>query len=186
MPSEKEKMLAGALYDARDPTLTEDRLRASRLCRALTTIDPADGAARSALLAELFRAETDADIQAPFHCDYGYNVMLGRNVYVNVNCVFLDVTPIRIGSRALVGPGVHICAASHPLDAAERRLGLEFGAPVTIEDDAWIGGGAIICPGTTVGRGSVIGAGSVVTRSIPEGMFAAGNPCRVIRPATAP
>jgi maltose O-acetyltransferase len=86
----------------------------------------------------------------------------------------------------LVGPGVHIYAASHPLDAAERRLGLEFGAPVTVGDDVWIGGGAIICPGTTVGRGSVIGAGSVVTRSIPEGMFAAGNPCRVIRPVSTP
>jgi maltose O-acetyltransferase len=99
--------------------------------------------------------------------------------------VFLDVNPIRIGSHVLIGPGVQIFAASHPLAAEERRLGLEFGAPVTIQDDVWIGGGAIICPGTTVGSGSVIGAGSVVTRSIPAGVFAAGNPCRVIRKAIA-
>ena len=185
MPSEKEKMLAGALYDARDPTLVEERVRATRLCRRFAALDPLDLAARSALLAELFGAQTDADIQGSFHCDYGYNVSLGRNVYVNVNCVFLDVNPIRIGNNVLLGPAVHIFAASHPLDAAGRRLGLEFGAPVTIQDDVWIGGGAIICPGTTVGSGSVIGAGSVVTRSIPEGVFAAGNPCRVIRKAIA-
>ena len=181
MRSEKEKMLAGEPYDARDPALADERTRASRLCRRLAGVDPGDHAARFALLAELFGAETDADIQPPFHCDYGYNVVLGRNVYINVDCVFLDVNPIRIGDNVLVGPGVHIYAASHPLRATERSLGLEFGAPVAIETDVWIGGGAIVCPGTTVGRGSVVGAGSVVTRSIPEGVFAAGNPCRVLR-----
>lgn len=178
-------MLAGELYDSRNQTLVDERARASRLCGKLATLELTDRAARLALFAELFGAETDADIQAPFHCDYGYNVVLGRNVYVNVNCVFLDVNPIRIGSNALLGPGVHIYAASHPLAATERRLGLEFGSAVAIGEDVWVGGGAIICPGTTVGNGSVIGAGSVVTRSIPEGVFAAGNPCRVIHKAIA-
>jgi len=177
-------MLAGELYDARDPTLVAERARASRLCRRLAAVDPTDRSARLALLAELLGAETDAEIQSPFHCDYGYNLVLGQNVYVNVNCVFLDVNPIGIGRNALIGPGVHIYAASHPLQAKERSLGLELGSPVAIEEDVWIGGGVVICPGTTIGRGSVIGAGSVVTRSIPEDVLAAGNPCRIIRKLT--
>lgn len=102
-------------------------------------------------------------------------------VYFNFNSVILDVAPVTIGDNVLFGPGVHIYTAMHPMSAAERRLGLESGQPVVIGNDVWLGGGAIICPGVTVGAGAVIGAGSVVTRSIPEGMFAAGNPCRVIQ-----
>jgi maltose O-acetyltransferase len=133
------------------------------------------------LLASLFGCETDAFITPPFFCDYGYNISLGANTYFNFNCVVLDVMRVRIGSNALFGPGVHIYTASHPMTAAERRSGLEFGKAVSIGSDVWVGGNAVICPGVSIGPGSVIGAGSVVTVDIPESVFAAGNPCRVIR-----
>ncbi|RYZ22021.1 MAG: sugar O-acetyltransferase, partial [Chitinophagaceae bacterium] len=130
-------------------------------------------------------APLDLQIQAPFYCDYGTNISIGENVFFNFNCVVLDVAPVRIGNRTLIGPAVQIYTATHPMDAATRALGLEAGAPVTIGDDVWIGGGAIILPGVTIGDRSVIGAGSVVTKDVPPDVFAAGNPCRVVR-ALAP
>ncbi len=181
MPSAKEKMLAGGLYNANDPELLTARAAARRICNSLGALDPANMAESRFLLSALFGYDTDANVLAPFHCDYGFNVLLGNNVYLNVNCVLLDVMPIRIGSNTLIGPGCHIYTASHPMSAIERQSGLEFGLAVTIESDVWIGGGVVICPGTTVGAGSVIGAGSVVTRSVPSGVFAAGTPCRVLR-----
>jgi maltose O-acetyltransferase len=191
MRTEKEKMLAGERYHASDPVLLAERLRAQALCRQFNALDTGasgdDGspsmALRQALLTQLFGAVTDADITAPFFCDYGYNIRLGTKTYFNSGCVVLDVAPIIIGSHVLFGPGVHIYTALHPMSAADRRRGLETGQPVVIGDDVWVGGGAIICPGVSIGAGTVIGAGSVVTRSIAEGMFAAGNPCRVIRRA---
>ncbi|HSE89447.1 MAG TPA: sugar O-acetyltransferase, partial [Candidatus Binatia bacterium] len=120
-------------------------------------------------------------MQPPFYCDYGANIELGKRVFFNFNCVVLDVAPVRVGSGVLFGPAVQIYAATHPLSAAERRTSLELGRAVEVGDEVWVGGGAIICPGVRVGARSVIGAGSVVTRDIPEGVFAAGNPCRVIR-----
>ena len=120
-------------------------------------------------------------ITPPFQCDYGYNITLGEGVYFNVNCVVLDVAPVRIGARTLMGPGVQLYTASHPMSPEERAGGLELGVPITIGEDVWIGGGAIVCPGVTIGDGAVIGAGSVVTRDVPARVFAAGNPCRVIR-----
>lgn len=119
-------------------------------------------------------------IQPPFHCDYGVNITLGARVFFNFNCVVLDVCRVTIGDYSMFGPAVQIYTATHPLDAATRRL-QEYGKPVVIGDDVWVGGGAIICPGVTVGSRSVIGAGSVVTRDVPDDVFAAGNPCRVIR-----
>jgi len=121
-------------------------------------------------------------MQRPFFCDYGTNIELGRKVFFNFNCVVLDVTPVRIGDHTLFGPEVLIYTATHPLDAEVRRAGLEFAKPVEIGADVWVGGGAIICPGVRIGARAVIGAGSVVTRDIPDDVFAAGNPCRVIRP----
>src|SRR5207253_3066525 len=109
---------------------------------------------------------------------------LGRKVYFNFNCVVLDVAAVRVGDFTLFGPAVQIYTATHPLSAAQRRTGLEFAKPVEVGSDVWVGGGAVICPGVKVGSRSVIGAGSVVTRDVPEGVFAAGNPCRVIRPIT--
>ena len=127
------------------------------------------------------RAVTPRWMQPPFHCDYGRNIELGERVYFNFNCVVLDVCPVRIGSFTLFGPGVQIYAATHPLDAMERRA-RELGKPVEIGADVWVGGGSIILPGVTIGRRSVIGAGSVVTHDIPADVLAVGNPCRVLRP----
>jgi maltose O-acetyltransferase len=181
MSSEKAKMLAGLPYDPSDSTLTAERLRAQALCRELNALSPYETGRRTQVLNMLFGRSVTANINPPFFCDYGYNIEFGENVYLNLNCVLLDVMRITIGSNILFGPGVHIYAATHPMAHAERRTGLESGAPVTIQDDVWIGGAATICPGVTIGRCSVIGAGSVVTKDIPASVFAAGNPCRVIR-----
>ncbi len=140
----------------------------------------------AALLGELLgRLGDDAWIEPPFHCDYGWNVSLGAGAYLNFGCVILDCNPVRIGANVLLGPYVQVYAAFHPTDPALRRTGRELAAPVTIGDNAWIGGGAIICPGVTIGEHTTIGAGSVVTRDIPAGVVAVGNPCRVLREASA-
>ena len=182
MRSEKEKMLGGELYDPLDPQLSAERRRARLLCKALndTADDRQDERAR--LVRELIPAAGEAVwIEPPFYCEYGTNITLGDRVFFNFNCVVLDVASVRVGSGVLFGPAVQIYAATHPLGAAERRTGLEYGRAVEIGDDVWVGGGAIICPGVRVGARAVIGAGSVVTRDIPAGVLAAGNPCRVIR-----
>lgn len=182
MKTEKEKMLSGELYDALDPQLVRERQRCHDLCLRFNGTRDDQEDERRRLLAEIFGRDTDAWIQPPFYCDFGTHITLGAKVYFNFNCVVLDVMPVTIGSRVLFGPAVQIYAATHPLDAAVRRAGLELGKPVTIGSDVWVGGGAILCPGVTIGDRCVIGAGSVVTRPIPPGHFAAGNPCRVIRP----
>lgn len=175
-------MLSGAAYNASDPELVAERKRAQALCQEFNTLpSSASTARRQSLLADLFGAQTDACVTAPFYCDYGYNVKLGSNVYFNYNCVVLDVAPVSIGNNTLFGPAVQIYTAAHPMSVAERRGGSEYGEAVAIGDDVWIGGGAIICAGVTVGAGSVIGAGSIVIRDIPANVFAAGNPCRVAR-----
>ncbi len=181
MKTEKEKMLAGELYDANDPQLVRDRVHCRERCRRLNATVADSPEEMATLLADLVGQPTDAFITPPFHCDYGTNLHFGKQVYFNFNCVILDVLPVTIGDHTLIGPAVQIYTATHPLNADERRGGLEGGAPVTIGRDVWIGGGAILCPGVTIGDRSVIGAGSVVTRSIPSDVVAAGNPCRVIR-----
>ena len=123
-------------------------------------------------------------IEPPFHCDYGCHVSVGEGFYANYDCIILDVCPVTIGERVLLGPRVCIYTAAHPMDAAVRATGLEYGKPVVIGDDVWIGGNSVINPGVTVGSNTVIGSGSVVTRSIPSGVIAVGNPCRVLRPIT--
>lgn len=174
-------MLAGELYDASDGELRSARRRARDLCQMLNRLGDAEEVERARLLEELFGAVTDVFVQAPFFCDYGRHIHLGEKVYFNFNCVVLDVAEVSIGHRTLFGPTVQIYTALHPWSARERKTGLEFARPVVIEEDVWVGGGAIVCPGVTIGAGTVIGAGSVVTRDIPKGVFAAGNPCRVIR-----
>ena len=184
MPTEREKMLAGELYDPCDPALVAARHRARDLCRALNATGDADEAVRRQILTELFGAGGDSVwMQPPFYCDYGANIRLGERVFFNFNCVVLDVCLVRIGDFTLFGPAVQIYTATHPMNAALRRQ-QEFAKPVEIGSDVWVGGGAIICPGVRIGSKSVIGAGSVVTRDIPGGVFAAGNPCRVIREIT--
>ncbi len=181
MKTEKQKMLAGELYDPLDPALCVDRQKARDLCQALNATREEQKEERARLLAELFRQETDVWIQPPFFCDYGWNISMGTKVFFNFNCVVLDVMPVRIGSNVLFGPSVQIYTATHPLSAHERRTWLEAAKPVEIGSDVWIGGGAIICPGVKIGDRTVIGAGSVVTRDIPADVVAVGNPCRVLR-----
>jgi maltose O-acetyltransferase len=182
MRSEKNKMLAGELYDARDPQLSAERRRARLLFKALNDTRDDQQEERARLIRELIpNAGKDVWIEPPFYCDYGSNITLGDKVFFNFNCVVLDVCAVHVGSRTLFGPAVQIYAATHPLSARQRSAGLESGKPVWIGEDAWIGGGAILCPGVKVGSRTVIGAGSVVTRDIPDDVFAAGNPCRVVR-----
>lgn len=181
MRTETEKMLAGELYDPLDPELVRNRERARDLCQDLNATREQEQATRREILQELFGSGGDSVwMQPPFFCDYGSNIHLGERVYFNFNCIVLDVCQVKIGSYTLLGPAVQIYTASHPLEARLRRQ-QEFGKPVEIGSDVWIGGGAILCPGVVIGDKSVIGAGSVVTRDIPAGVFAAGNPCRVIR-----
>ncbi len=181
MRTEREKMLAGELYDPLDPDLTQARERARDLCEDLNATREADGEARRRILRALFAAGGESVwMQPPFFCDYGSNIVLGERVFFNFNCVVLDVCQVTIGDFTLFGPAVQIYAATHPLEANLRRT-QESGKPITIGSDVWVGGGAILCPGVTVGSRTVIGAGSVVTRDIPAGVLAVGNPCRVIR-----
>jgi maltose O-acetyltransferase len=184
MRTEWEKMLAGELYDPLDPALVRARDRARDLCQDLNATREADQATRRRILAELFGQGGDSVwMQPPFYCDYGSNIRLGERVFFNFNCVVLDVCPVAIGDYTLFGPAVQIYTATHPMNAELRRK-QEFAKPIAVGSDVWVGGGAILCPGVTVGSRSVIGAGSVVTRDIPAGVFAAGNPCRVIREIT--
>jgi maltose O-acetyltransferase len=182
--SEREKMLDGELYDALDAELTAARARARDLCQALNATREAEEEERRRILRELFAVGGETVwMQPPFFCDYGANIELGERVFFNFNCVVLDVCRVRIGDYSLFGPGVQIYTPMHPLNAELRRR-QEFGKPVTIGSDVWVGGGAIILPGVRIGSRAVIGAGSVVTRDVPEAVFAAGNPCRVIREIT--
>jgi maltose O-acetyltransferase len=184
MRSERDKMLAGELYDPMDPELARARDRARDLCQDLNATREAQIDERRRILKELFGAGGDTVwMQPPFYCDYGSNILLGERVFFNFNCVVLDVSPVRIGDYTLFGPAVQIYTATHPMNAELRRK-QEFSKPIEIGSDVWVGGGAIICPGVRIGSRSVIGGGSVVTRDIPEGVFAAGNPCRVIREIT--
>lgn len=181
MPTEREKMLAGELYDPLDPGLVAGRTRARDLCWTLNATRESEEHARRGILRQLFASGGDTVwMQPPFHCDYGCNIDLGERVFFNFNCVVLDVCQVRIGSFTLFGPAVQIYTAMHPLDAELRRRE-EYGKPVEIGSDVWVGGGALILPGVRIGSRSVIGAGSVVTRDVPDDVFAAGNPCRVIR-----
>ena len=182
MMTEKEKMIVGEMYDAGDSQLIEERRCARDLCKSLNDSYDRERELRENIVRELFGHTGDAIwIEPPFYCDYGYNISLGSNVFFNFNCVILDPAPVKIGSNVMFGPAVQVCSATHPMSAAERRTMLEYARPVEIGSDVWIGSGAIICPGVRVGPRSVIGAGSVVTRDVPADVFAAGNPCRVVR-----
>lgn len=182
MPSEKEKMLAGDLYNAADPQLQQERRKARLLIKQLNDSRDDETALRRQVLGELLPGHgKNVCIEPPFFCDYGYNIHLGDNVFFNFNCTLLDVMTISIGNYTLIGPNVQIYTAMHPMNWQQRAAGDEFGKPVVIGSHVWIGGGAVICPGVTIGQRCVIGAGSVVTSNIPDDSFAAGNPCRVIK-----
>ena len=182
MPSEKEKMLHGEMYDSMDDTLVRERRHARQLLLQLNSLPESHLDEIHRLRRELLpNAAEDFWIERPFFCDYGYNLYVGRNTFFNYNCVVLDVCRVTIGAHVLVGPAAQIYTATHPMSADRRRAGLEYGKSVSIGDDCWIGGGAIICPGVRIGSGSVIGAGAVVTQDVPDGVLVAGNPARVTR-----
>ena len=179
--TERDKMLAGELYDPLDTGLVAARERARDLCRALNGTRDSQRAQRRRILKDLLGTGGDSVwMQPPFYCDYGANIHLGTRVFFNFNCVVLDVCQVRVGDYTLFGPGVQILTPLHPLDHELRRK-QEFGKPIEIGSDVWVGGGALILAGVRIGSRAVIGAGSVVTRDVPAGAFAAGNPCRVIR-----
>jgi len=179
MASEKDNMLAGELYQANDPALVAERLHAKRLCHRYNQ-QPV--ALDKQILAELFGYETDAHIEAPFRCDYGYTIRLGKNFYANYNLTILDCAPVIIGDNVFVAPNVVLATAGHPVEAEPRVAGWEFAHPITIGDNVWLGANVVVLPGVRIGAGTVIGAGSVVTRDVPAGVVAVGNPCRVLRP----
>ncbi|ELZ82323.1 acetyltransferase [Haloferax elongans ATCC BAA-1513] len=182
MPSEKEKMLAGELYDASDPELVAERKRARRLTRLFNDTDETETERREELIRDLFGAVGESfEIEPPFRCDYGYNIRVGEDFFANFDCVFLDVCPIAIGDNCQIAPGVHIYTATHTLDAAERIKGPESGDPVTIGDNAWLGGRAVINPGVTIGDDVVVASGAVVTEDVPDNVVVGGNPARVVK-----
>ncbi|GJE61559.1 sugar O-acetyltransferase [Methylobacterium trifolii] len=179
MRTEKQKMLAGEPYRPGDPELAADARRARAWMVRYNTTLAASPAERRVLLRELFaHVGEGAVVRPPFHCDYGQHISLGEGVFLNFNCVILDVAPVAIGALTQVGPGVQFLTADHPRDPALRRDGVESGLPIVIGTNVWIGGGALILPGVTVGDDAIIGAGAVVTRDVPVGATVVGNPAR--------
>lgn len=180
--TEREKMIAGELYIASDPELVELRKRARRLMRAFNQATEDENELRVAILKELCGSTGEQIwMEPPFYCDYGFNIHAGNGFYMNFDCVILDVAPVQIGENVMCGPKVQILTATHPLKAAERISGPEYAKPIRIGNNVWIGAGAIICPGVTIGDNTTIAAGSVVTKDLPANVLAGGNPCRVIR-----
>ena len=178
--SERQKMISGLPYDPGDPELQADQTAAKHwMARYNAAMASSPAERRDLLRQRLGEVGEGAIIRPPFHCDYGYNIRLGRGVFLNLNCVILDVCEVEIGDQTQIGPGVQILTADHPRDPAERAAGIEFGKPIVIGRNVWIGGGAIILPGVSIGDDAIIGAGSVVTRDVPEGVTAAGNPARM-------
>jgi len=181
--TEKEKMLAGELYHANDPEIVADSLKAHNWCARFNASLGATALERHALLREGLAFVGDGvDIRPPFYIDYGYNIRIGAGAFMNFNCIILDVVEVTIGEKAQIGSGVQILTADHPRDPATRAAGLESGQPVHIGRNVWIGAGALILPGVTIGDDAIIGAGSVVTRDVPSGATAFGNPARVRPP----
>lgn len=184
--TDKELMLAGKLYNpAGDPQLKEDFMRARRLTRLFNSLSEEEMDRRMAVIKELFGSTGEwVHVEQTFHCDYGCHIHVGEDFYANYDCTIIDVCEVRIGDNVFLAPKVGIYTAGHPIDAGVRNSGLEFGAPVTIGDNVWIGGNAVINPGVTIGSNVVIGSGSVVTKGIPDNVIAVGNPCRVLREIT--
>ncbi|HIS23027.1 MAG TPA: sugar O-acetyltransferase [Candidatus Cryptobacteroides intestinipullorum] len=186
MKTEKEKAREGILYDANnDAELLAERLAAADMTYELNRLRPSQVAEREAVIRRLLgRTGKNVSIVSPFFCDYGYNIEIGENFFMNMNCVILDGAKVTFGDNVFVAPGCGFYTAGHPLDAERRNAGLEYALPIRIGNNVWIGAQVCVLPGVTIGDNTVIGAGSVVTKDIPSGVLAAGNPCRVIRPIT--
>ena len=184
---DKRNMLAGELYRASSAELTMERRRAQMMLARYNAITDGEPDLLLSLLRDLMGSVGDGTVIMPqFTCDYGYNIRLGLNVFINYHCIFLDCAPIDIGNDVQVGPAVQLYTAQHPLEAEIRRSGLESARPIRIGNDVWIGGGAVILPGVTIGDRSVVGAGSVVAHSVPADCVAVGNPARVVRTLGSP
>ncbi|MFC6824621.1 maltose acetyltransferase domain-containing protein [Halopelagius fulvigenes] len=182
MPSEKEKMLAGEMYDPADETLAAERREARRLTDRYNATGADDDEERERLLRELFGSVGEnPTVEPTLKCDYGYNVSVGDDFYANFDCVFLDVREIEFGDDCMLGPGVHVYAATHPLDAERRTSGREYGKPVTVGDRVWFGGRAVVNPGVTIGDDAVVASGAVVAEDVPESVVVRGNPAKVVK-----
>lgn len=180
--SMRARMLAGEPYIADDPELAAETGRAQALVHRYNTMDPNDRDGRHALLRELLGAFGEAsEVRPPFHCDYGYQTFIGARTFINFGLVCLDVARVTIGDDVQIGPNVQLLTPTHPLDPDARRTKWESAQPIRVGDNAWLGGGVIVLPGVSIGADSVIGAGAVVTRDVPPGVLAVGNPARVIR-----
>ena len=180
--TEKEKMLAGKMYDPMDRQLVAERFNARMLFQEINLLNENNKQKRDKLFYKLLiEAKDNLFIEPPFYCDYGYNIKAGKNVFINFNCCILDVMEVSIGDNCMIGPNVQIYTATHPLEFKKRNSGREFAKPVTIGKNVWIGGHAVICPGVSIGDNVVIGAGSVVTKSFPDDVFIAGNPAKIIK-----
>ena len=184
--TEWEKGQKGYLYDANyDKKIVELRTNCADLCYEFNNTKPSDTDLQRDLLQKILgKIKGEIVITAPFYCDYGFNIEVGENFYTNHNCTILDAAKVTFGKNVFIGPNCVITTAGHPLDKEQRGKGLEFAYPITIKDDVWIGANVTILPGVTIGDETVIGAGSVVTKNIPSGVIAVGNPCKVIRPIT--
>ncbi|RJG48418.1 sugar O-acetyltransferase [Motilimonas pumila] len=180
MTSEKAKMLAGKAYDAWDDTLVADRMRAKSVCHLFNQADPTQLHPRMALLTSLLNISGQAHIEPVFFCDYGYNIHIGDHFYANHHLTIIDVCEVNIGHHVLIGPHVMIATAGHPIEPMARRE-TEFGRPINIGNDVWIGGNVSILPGVSIGDNCVIGAGAVVVKDIPANSVAVGNPCKVVK-----
>jgi maltose O-acetyltransferase len=178
----KERMLRGELYVFDDPELAADQARAQELLERYNSTGHAEQGLRDELLRELLGEVGDGVVvKPPFRCDYGGHISIGAKTFVNYDCVLLDVAPIRIGAACQIATCVQLLTATHPIDPEARRDAWEYGQPIVLGDNVWLGGGAIVCPGVTIGDDTVVGAGAVVTRDLPAGVVAFGNPARVHR-----
>ena len=184
--NQKERMLANLPYKSWMDGLKEDRMACKKKLYTYNNLPPEQEAEREALLREILgkTCEGYLNIESPFHCDYGYNIEVGKEFFANYNFIVLDVGKVKIGDNFMCGPNVQISTAGHPLHPESRASGYEYGIDITIGNNVWIGGNVLVCPGVTIGSNVVIGGGSVVTKDIPDNMLAYGNPCRVIREIT--
>ncbi len=182
--TEKEKMLAGMIYNANyDKDLMQERLKCKDLCHKFNQLRPSQVGEQTQLIREIFgKTKKSCYVLSPFWCDYGYNIEIGENFFMNHNCVILDCAKVTFGDNVFIAPGCGFYTAGHPMDAERRNQGLEYAQPITVGDNVWIGGGVHVMPGVTIGNDTVIAGGSIVTKDIPDHVLAGGNPCRVLRP----
>lgn len=183
--TEKEKMLAGESYNGGDRELVNERITAKKICMEYNNLPYNDFEKKNRLLKRLLGLKGENTwIDPDFYCDYGYNIVIGDNFYANHNCVILDCAEVTFGDNVFIGPNCGFYTAGHPIDAETRNSGQEFAHPIKVGNNVWIGGNVCVMPGVSIGDNTVIGAGSVVTKDIPAGVVAVGNPCKVLRKIT--